>query len=160
MGGIEDESTDDSRIWSEGVECLCYHLMEQSHVVIFRHQRRYRLRSVVSSVASAGRVRVWRSAEGLCLREVSWRLVLSLELTKHRCSSASDFGRSLSMWSGSDSWKSALLSRMLIKNEDAAIMMRLRILPDPPAKGNAVVLADTVLGASSINEDVASASGH
>ena len=41
--------------------------------------------------------------------------------------------------SGSDSWKSVPRSRMLIKNEDAASRIRLRIPPNHPAKGHAGV---------------------
>ena len=48
------------------------------------------------------------------------------------------------------------LSWMLIRSEDAASLMRLGILPGPPAKGTAVVLADMVLSAPSSCEDAAS----
>ena len=67
--------------------------------------------------------------------------------------------RATGVWeagSASDSWKAELLSRILIRKKDAANMIRLRVLPGLPAKGDAVVLANMVTSAPSTHEDVAS----
>ena len=51
--------------------------------------------------------------------------------------------------SGSDSRRATPPSRMLIRSEDAASMVRLRILPDSPAKGKTYIVASMVPSASS-----------